>query len=248
MEPFTHHVRKNANLSWVLCYAELTIRNWGRITRLSTDILQLEIVYHDEDIVIVDKPGGLLSVPGRGPDKQDCISRRLQNIFPYMIQQPAVHRLDMFTSGLLVFARTREAHRKLSIQFEKHQVQKQYQALLDGIIDRKRGEIHLSFRLDPNNRPLQIYDPQYGKPGITLWQKMSVQSGKTRIEFTPVTGRTHQLRLHSAHPLGLGTPIIGDSLYGSGNEGDQMMLHATSLRFVHPSNKHNVCFSSPPPF
>jgi tRNA pseudouridine32 synthase/23S rRNA pseudouridine746 synthase len=215
---------------------------------LSTDILQLEIVYHDGDIVIVNKPGGLLSVPGRGPDKQDCISSRLQNIFSDMIQQPAVHRLDMFTSGLMVFARTREAHRKLSIQFEKHQVQKQYHALLDGIIDGNRGEIRLSFRLDPDNRPLQIYDPQYGKPGITHWEKLGVQPRRTRIEFTPVTGRTHQLRLHSAHPLGLGTPIIGDSLYGSGNEGDQMMLHATSLQFFHPVSRKNVCFNCPPPF
>lgn len=165
-----------------------------------------------------------------------------------MIQQPAVHRLDMFTSGLMVFAKTREAHRTLSIQFEKHQVQKQYQALLDGIIDGNKGVIHLSFRLDPDNRPLQIYDPQHGRPGITHWEKLCVQSGKTRIEFTPVTGRTHQLRLHSAHPLGLGTPIIGDNLYGSGNEGDQMMLHATSLQFFHPVSGKNVCFSSPPPF
>ncbi len=213
-----------------------------------TDTFQLEIIHHDGDIVIVNKPGGLLSVPGRGPDKQDCISKRLQDIFSDMIQQPAVHRLDMFTSGLMVFARTREAHRTLSIQFEKHQVQKQYHALLDGIIDGNKGELHLSFRLDPNNRPLQIYDPQHGKPGITHWEKLGVQSGKTRIEFTPVTGRTHQLRLHSAHPLGLGTPIIGDSLYGSGNEGDQMMLHATFLQFFHPVSGKNVCFSSPPPF
>ncbi len=215
---------------------------------MTTNTLQLEIVYHDWDIVIVNKPGGLLSVPGRGPDKKDCISKRLKDIFSDMIQQPAVHRLDMFTSGLMVFAKTREAHRKLSIQFEKHQVQKQYQALLDGIIDGNRGEIRLSFRLDQTNRPLQIYDHQHGKPGITHWEKLGVQSGKTRIEFTPVTGRTHQLRLHSAHPLGLGTPIIGDSLYGSGNEGDQMMLHATSLGFVHPAGRKKICFNSPPPF
>ena len=165
-----------------------------------------------------------------------------------MIQQPAVHRLDMYTSGLMVFARTAAAHRKLSIQFEKHQVQKQYQALLDGKIDGNNGEIRLSFRLDPANRPLQIYDPQHGKQGITHWKNLGNESGKTRIEFIPLTGRTHQLRLHSAHPLGLGIPIIGDSLYGSGNEGDQMMLHATSLQFIHPVSGKNVCFNSPPPF
>jgi len=215
---------------------------------MMTNTLQLQIIHHDADIIIVNKPGGLLSVPGRGPDKQDCTSKRLQDIFPDMIQQPAVHRLDMYTSGLMVFARTREAHRKLSIQFEKHQVHKQYQALLDGKVEENKGEILLSFRLDPDNRPLQIYDSQCGKPGVTHWKNLGIQSGKTRIEFTPLTGRTHQLRLHSAHPLGLGTPIIGDSLYGSGNDGDQMMLHATSLGFIHPTNKKNVCFSSSPPF
>ena len=213
-----------------------------------TKILQLKRLYHDTDIVIVNKPGGLLSVPGRGADKQDCISKRLKEIFPDMIEQPAVHRLDMYTSGLMVFARTKEAHRKLSIQFEKHQVHKQYQALLDGVIEGDKGEIHLSFRLDPANRPMQIYDPQQGKPGITRWKNLGIQSGKTRIEFTPLTGRTHQLRLHSAHPLGLDTPIIGDSLYGSGEDGDQMMLHATFLRFIHPKSKENICFKSLPPF
>jgi len=215
---------------------------------MKTSRLQLKIIYHDMDIVIVNKPGGLLSVPGRGSDKQDCVSERLKNIFPDMIQHPAVHRLDMYSSGLMVFAKTREAHRKLSIQFEKRQVQKQYQAILDGLINGNKGEIHLSFRLDPDNRPLQIYDPQHGKPGVTRWKNFGAESGKNRIQFTPVTGRTHQLRIHSAHALGLGTPIIGDSLYGSGNDGDQMMLHATSLQFFHPISKKIVCFNSPPPF
>lgn len=215
---------------------------------MGTKTLQLKILYHDADIVIINKPGGLLSVPGRGADKQDCISKRLKEIFPDMIYQPAVHRLDMYTSGLMVFARTKEAHRKLSIQFEKHQVHKQYQALLEGIIEGDKGEIHLSFRLDLDNRPIQIYDPRHGKPGITRWTNLGIQSGKTRIEFTPLTGRTHQLRLHSAHPLGLGTPIIGDSLYGSGEDGDQMMLHATALQFLHPESKENICFKSLPPF
>ena len=213
-----------------------------------TNILQLEIIHHDAEIIIVNKPGGLLSVPGRGPDKQDCMSKRLKDIFPDMIQQPAVHRLDMYTSGLMIFAKTVKTHKKLSIQFQEHQVQKRYQALLDGIVDGNKGEIHLAFRLDPDNRPLQIYDPQKGKTGITHWEKLEIQSGKTRIEFTPLTGRTHQLRLHSAHPLGLSTPIVGDSLYGTGEEGDQMMLHATSLQFFHPANGKNVYFSSSPPF
>jgi len=207
-----------------------------------------EIIYQDEDIVIVNKPGGLLSVPGRGPDKQDCVSRRLQDHFPLMIEQPAVHRLDMYTSGLMVFAITKEAHRDISIQFEKRLVHKQYEALLDGVMKGKTGEIHLSFRLDPDNRPLQIYDPDHGKPGITHWKKLGLESGKSRIEFTPLTGRTHQLRVHSAHPLGLGMPIVGDSLYGTGSDGDKMMLHATCLCFDHPVHKNRLEFSSVPPF
>jgi len=209
---------------------------------------QINITYQDSDIIIVDKPGGVLSVPGRGPDKQDCIAKRLQNLFPQMIDQPAVHRLDMYTSGLMVFAITKEAHRALSIQFEKRQVYKRYQALLDGVVKGKSGEIHLSFRLDPDNRPLQIYDPQHGKPGMTHWKNLGLESGKSRIEFTPLTGRTHQLRVHSSHPLGLGMPIVGDSLYGNGADGDTMMLHATSLQFHHPVSKKSVRFESSPPF
>ena len=215
---------------------------------MKANTLQLKILYHDKSIVIVNKPGGLLSVPGRGKDKQDCAAGRLKSIFPDMIAQPAVHRLDMYTSGLMVFARTAEAHQLLSMQFEKREVKKHYQALLDGVIEAERGEIHLSFRLDPNNRPLQIYDAEHGKPGITIWKKLGTQDGNSRLEFTPLTGRTHQLRIHSAHSLGLGTPIIGDSLYGTGKDGDQMMLHATSLQFSHPESMENVCFKSIPPF
>lgn len=209
---------------------------------------QINITYQDSDIIIVDKPGGVLSVPGRGPDKQDCIAKRLQNLFPQMIDQPAVHRLDMYTSGLMVFAITKEAHRALSIQFEKRQVYKRYQALLDGVVKGESGVIHLSFRLDPDNRPLQIYDPQHGKPGMTHWKNLGLEWGKSRIKFTPLTGRTHQLRVHSSHHLGLGIPIVGDSLYGSGTDGDQMMLHATFLQFYHPVSKKSVVFESSPPF
>ena len=210
--------------------------------------LPVKIIYQDGDIVIVDKPGGVLSVPGRGPEKQDCIAKRLQNLFSQMIKQPAVHRLDMYTSGIMVFAITKEVHRALSLQFEKRQVYKRYQAILDGVLEGKSGEIHLSFRLDPDNRPRQIYDPKHGTPGITHWKKLGLESGRSRIEFTPLTGRTHQLRVHSSHHLGLDIPIVGDSLYGSGADGDQMMLHATSLQFYHPVSKESVVFKSSPPF
>jgi len=210
--------------------------------------LSVKILYQDTDIVVINKPGGLLAVPGRGPDKQDCVSTRLQQLFEQMIVQPAIHRLDMYTSGIMVYAITAQAHRTLSMQFEKRQVKKRYVALLEGSINNDRGEIHLPFRLDPENRPLQIYDPKKGKMGITLWEKIGHEEGTTRIAFTPLTGRTHQLRVHSAHPLGLGTSIVGDSLYGSGKDGDKMFLHATDLRFSHPTTNQPVEFHNPAPF
>ncbi|GAB6191031.1 RluA family pseudouridine synthase [Desulfocastanea catecholica] len=210
----------------------------------------IKIIYHDSEIVVINKPGGLLAVPGRGAEKQDCAAARLRRHFPEMIQQPAVHRLDMYTSGLMVFAMTTAAHRFLSAQFEKRAVDKKYIAVVLGCIAETGGEIHLPFRLDPDNRPRQIYDPVHGKIGITRWQKLSADETTTRIQFTPLTGRTHQLRVHAAHPrpLGLGAPIVGDSLYGSGKDGDQMLLHACFLQFLHPVNGETVTFHSPPSF
>lgn len=209
---------------------------------------EIDICYSDETIVVINKPGGLLAVPGRGPEKQDCCATRLRRLFPSMIPQPAVHRLDMFTSGLMVFAFTAEAHRFLSAQFEKRRVVKHYFGLVDKILAHQEGEIRLPFRLDPDNRPMQIYDPVHGKEGITRWKIVATEGNVTRIEFTPVTGRTHQLRVHSAHPLGLDAPIVGDSLYGNGTEGDQMMLHASYLQFTHPSSGGLVEFHCPPLF
>ncbi len=208
----------------------------------------LEIIHTDPTFVVVNKPGGLLSVPGRGPDKQDCVVKRIKELFPNCIKQPSVHRLDMYTSGLMVLAITKETHRFLSRQFEERRVEKKYIALLEGLVDSDFGEIKLAFRLDINNRPYQKYDPIHGKLGISKWHKLGVENGKSRIEFQPITGRTHQLRLHSAHKLGLSTPIVGDILYGRGKEGDQMMLHASYLRFHHPTTRENVTFRSPASF
>lgn len=210
--------------------------------------IDIEVLYHDQSIVVVCKPGGMLAVPGRGPEKQDCVAARLRQRFPLMIDQPAVHRLDMFTSGLMVFAKTAAAHRALSVQFEKRAVSKKYLALVEGLVTDKSGEIRLAFRLDPANRPLQVYDPVNGKLGITLWKTLAAEGSLSRIEFIPLTGRTHQLRLHASHELGLNCPIVGDSLYGSGSEGDQMMLHATELKFEHPGTGERMVFSSSAPF
>jgi tRNA pseudouridine32 synthase/23S rRNA pseudouridine746 synthase len=211
---------------------------------------EIEIVYRDSELVVINKPGGLLAVPGRGPEKRDCAAARLRCHFPEMIDQPAVHRLDMYTSGLMVFAITARAHRYLSGQFEKRQVVKKYTAVVEGLLEKTGGEIQLPYRLDPDNRPLQIYDPVHGRMGITRWRKLEANRTTTRLEFTPLTGRTHQLRVHAAHPrpMGLGAPIVGDSLYGSGKDGDQMLLHATFLQFIHPETGKIVEFHSPPPF
>lgn len=210
--------------------------------------LNIEIAYEDTRLVVVNKPGGMLSVPGRGPEKQDCVIRRLQQKYPLMIEQPAVHRLDMFTSGLMVVAINSETHRNLNRQFEQRQVVKEYTALLEGIVAEERGEIHLPFRVDLDNRPHQIYDPVHGKMGSTRWQRLSYENGCTRIRFIPLTGRTHQLRLHAAHSLGLDCPIVGDSLYGSGVDGEPMLLHASLLTFSHPDTNQKLTFTSPPPF
>lgn len=209
---------------------------------------EVKIIRREPSFVVVEKPGGLLAVPGRGPDKQDCVVNRVKKMIPEMITQPAVHRLDMYTSGLMVLAVDRETHRHLSRQFEQRTVTKRYIALLDGIVAAGSGTIQLSFRLDPNNRPLQVYDPLRGKDGITNWKKLSIEEGQTRIEFTPLTGRTHQLRVHSAHHLGLATPVVGDQLYGNGSEGDPMLLHACYLAFSHPINGQIIDFNSPVPF
>ncbi len=209
---------------------------------------KVEIVYSDDSLVVVIKPGGFLSVPGRAPEHKDCVSSRLQARYPQMIKQPAVHRLDMYTSGLMVYAIDRESHRNLSIQFQNRQIKKRYIAILEGEPDGEEGEIILPFRLDPENRPLQIYDPIHGKKGITKWKKLATAKGLTRVEFTPLTGRTHQLRVHAAHKNGLGCPIVGDSFYGNGEDGAEMLLHASFLAFSHPKTGESLIFQNEPDF
>jgi tRNA pseudouridine32 synthase/23S rRNA pseudouridine746 synthase len=215
---------------------------------MPTSLADPVVIFRDGSLLVVNKPAGLLAVPGRGADKQDCVVARLRPLVPGMIAQPAVHRLDMATSGLMLVAVTAAAHRQLSRQFETRQVRKRYIALLDGIVAGRQGEIRLPFRLDPDNRPCQIHDPIHGKMGITSWRCLAVEGQRTRIEFTPVTGRTHQLRVHAAHHLGLGTPIVGDRLYGRGEEGERMLLHASFLALSHPVSGTPLTFASPAPF
>lgn len=219
-------------------------------------ILGLEILYRDESILVVNKQSGLLSVPGRTPDKQDCIESRMKALFPFtnQLNQPAVHRLDMETSGIMILAFTKEAHRELNRQFEAKEVHKKYVALLDGVLQKadgeaapkqgeKTGRIELKFRLDPDNRPHQIYDEEFGKIGITDWENLGQVTYRapdgstrkaTRVLFMPQTGRTHQLRLHSSNIHGFHLPIIGDTLYGTCEPGERLMLHAQEIDFTHP--------------
>lgn len=212
------------------------------------EILGLKILYRDKDIIVVNKQSGLLSVPGRGPEKQDCIVNRVKKLFPECIEQPSVHRLDMETSGLMVLAFTKDAHRNLCRQFEEGLVKKKYIALLDGILAKKgilqTGTMELYFRLDVENRPHQIWDSVYGKKAITEWQILNVEKyssplgnkkNVTRVLFIPHTGRTHQLRLASADSHGFGVPIIGDTLYGRCEPNERLMLHSCYIKFTHPS-------------
>ena len=210
--------------------------------------LRLEIVYKDTDLVVINKPSGLLAVPGKGEENQDCVVTRIKALYPDGIEQPAVHRLDMDTSGLMVLALTSDMHRELSLQFHDRQTEKRYIALLDGEVTGDEGTIELPFRLDVENRPYQIYDPVNGKTGITHWKTLGVENGKTRVEFIPVTGRTHQLRVHAASEHGLGIPIAGDRLYGSGTAPGQLKLHASFLSFTHPRTGERLEFHSEPDF
>lgn len=208
----------------------------------------LNIVHEDPAFVVVVKPSGLLSVPGKGPENADCVSSRVRRLFPDCIPHPSVHRLDMDTSGLIVVALTTEAQRHLSIQFQNRETNKRYIALLEGDIQRRNGTIELPFRVDIENRPRQIYDEVHGKMGITHWERIGNENGNTRISMVPITGRTHQLRVHCAHERGLGTPIVGDPLYGNGTGPGQLKLHACELGFSHPVTLEGLNFKSDPPF
>ncbi len=209
---------------------------------------KLDVLYFDRKLVVVNKPSGLLSVPGKGPENQDCVVTRVQEMFPECRKYPTVHRLDMDTSGILVLGLTARAQRELSQQFHDREVSKRYVALLDGVLEEEEGRVDLPLRLDVDNRPYQVVDFERGKPATTLWKRIAIENGRTRVEFVPLTGRTHQLRMHAAEPGGLGIPIVGDRLYGSGTGPGQLKLHATYLRFMHPKTKETMEFEVPPLF
>ena len=206
----------------------------------------VEIVAYDDVIIIVNKPSGLLSVPGRGPDKQDCLSARVQAEFSDAL---VVHRLDMETSGLMVFARGIDSQRAISRAFEQRAVSKYYVAVTYGLIEDEAGTINLPLICDWPNRPRQIVDHTIGKPATTHFTVLARDTllKRTRVGLTPVTGRSHQLRVHLAS---LDHPIIGDSLYAPAAPaaGERLMLHAARLGFPHPVSGALCEFSSAVPF
>lgn len=198
---------------------------------------KLEIIYEDSSFVVVNKPFDLLSVPGI--NVQDSVYTRLKFML-VPIEPLMIHRLDMATSGLLVVAKTKEIHKQIQKQFLKRTVKKRYTALLSKEIEKNEGEINLPLRGDLDDRPRQLVCYEFGKKSITKFEVIEKKNNTTKIHFYPITGRTHQLRVHSAHELGLNAPIVGDDLYG--NPSDRLYLHASYLEFIHPITQEKVIF------
>lgn len=189
-----------------------------------------EILFEDQWLLVLHKPEGVLSVPGKS--EEQSIYSLLRARYPKATGPLVVHRLDMATSGLLLAAKTQEVHRHLQAQFENRSIKKRYIALLDGILAEEEGVIDLPICPDYLDRPRQMVNEELGKTAITRYQVMDRKNGQTRIAFFPLTGRTHQLRVHAAHPLGLNCPIVGDELYG--RKAERLYLHAEYLEFIHP--------------
>ncbi|MEM1008771.1 MAG: RluA family pseudouridine synthase, partial [Myxococcota bacterium] len=210
--------------------------------------MALSIVYEDEHFFVVDKPSGLLSVPGRRSDTQDCVTHRIRHLYPDVTCSGIVHRLDMNTSGLLIVARHAESQRRLTQMFRKRAVQKRYEALLCGTVEADQGEIHLPLAQQGYETLHQGVDHQQGKPAHTRYRVLERSALHTRVEFEPVTGRTHQLRVHAASEEGLNAPILGDNLYHHTPQRARLHLHARDLLFVHPYTGQQMHLCSEVPF
>lgn len=204
----------------------------------------LDVVHVDHEVLLVAKPHGLLSVPGKGPHLADCLLARVQIAFPEAL---LVHRLDRDTSGIMVFALTSHAQRHLGLQFEKRQIRKTYVARVWGRMAEKTGTVDLPLIVDWPNRPRQKVDHENGKPAQTDWRVLRASDNETRVRLYPKTGRSHQLRVHM---LALGHPILGDPFYASGPARDfpRLMLHSEQIRFRHPDGGKGMSLSSKAPF
>lgn len=205
------------------------------------------LIHLDEALIVVDKPTGLLAVPGRGPQHADCVATRVQSVYPEAL---VVHRLDMATSGLMLLARGAATQRALSIAFAQRQVQKTYEAVVAGLVAGERGEISLPLLTDWPNRPRQKVDAEAGKPSLTHWQVLARDEAgqRTRLMLQPVTGRSHQLRVHL---MATGHAIVGDELYAApalAAAAPRLLLHATRLQLAHPTGGPALDLHSPAPF
>ena len=204
----------------------------------------LNVIHDDHEVLVVGKPHGLLSVPGKGAHLADCLLSRVQAVFP---QALLVHRLDRDTSGVMVFALTPHAQRHLGLQFEKRQVKKTYVARVWGRVTEKTGTIDLPLIVDWPNRPRQMVDQENGKPAVTDWRVQRASDVETRLRLFPKTGRSHQLRVHC---MAIDHPILGDPFYATGPARDfpRLMLHSESLRFRHPDGGKGMKFTLKAPF
>lgn len=205
----------------------------------SAESKSIEILYEDEDLLVINKPNELLSVPGK--EIEDSVLFRMKLEYPEATGPLIVHRLDMSTSGLMLIAKSKEAYVYLQKQFIKRTVKKRYVALLNGLLKKDKGIIDLPLRLDIDDRPRQLVCYDYGKNAVTEWEVLESKNGKTKVQFYPITGRTHQLRVHAAHPEGLNTAILGDDLYGE--KSNRLHLHAEYIEFRHPRSKDILHFN-----
>lgn len=205
---------------------------------------ELEVIYEDSDLLLINKPSGLLSVPGKLIT--DSVLTRLRKRLPDASGALLLHRLDLSTSGLLLAAKSATIYKRLQQQFMRREIKKTYIAVLDGELKQGSGVINLPLRVDLDDRPRQMVCDSFGKAALTRWQRLSVAQGKTRVNLYPETGRTHQLRVHASHVRGLNLPVVGDELYGQPKE--RLMLHACELTFLHPVTRRSLRVSSPTPF
>ncbi|WP_135505998.1 RluA family pseudouridine synthase [Roseovarius aestuariivivens] len=204
----------------------------------------LKVLYEDHELLVVEKPAGLLSVPGKGPELADCLLARVQEAFPTAL---LVHRLDRDTSGVMVFGLSPHAQRHLGLQFEKRQVKKTYITRVWGRLTPKTGTVDLPLIVDWPNRPLQKVCHETGKPAETGWRVQRASEAESRVRLFPKTGRSHQLRVHM---LSLGHPILGDPLYATGEalKFPRLMLHSEELRLRHPDGGEGMKFRAKAPF
>lgn len=202
---------------------------------------ELEILFEDDTVVVVNKPAEFLSVPGK--TITDSVLKRMETYLPDATGPLLVHRLDMSTSGILLVAKNKDAHEYLQWQFIKRTVKKRYVALLEGELQQTSGLIDLPLRVDLDDRPRQLVCYEHGKQAQTEWELIEVKNGRSKVYFYPLTGRTHQLRVHAAHPRGLGMPIVGDDLYGT--KANRLHLHAEQLTFKHPVTKEMLTYTAP---